>query len=670
MRLNLTYQLLVVLILSASLSFSQDKKSYPQKFSKQNSSYSKFSRTPNRTKEVQEKLSQAEKEFTEKPDKALDLVHDALLISIKEDYTFLEAEAYEILGKFNYELDEYNLSYKNYVKAIAIYEKLKLVSNFNFMATNKLNELYYPTAKSAELIGDYENSISNYNKALSISYKDEDKIKAYLALGDVYLKQKEYKVAKINYDKAFKLEKKRGNRKGLAVVNLKLAELEKEKNNTEKAVQYYQTSQNTAIELNDDEVVNQVYTDLSNIYEQQNNIEEGIQLNQQAIEYNEKRNNPQEVSKRNIDLANFLIKQNKNEEAIQSLENTVEIAQKTGDLQNLSKANQVLSEVYNKTGLEEQAMEKYKEYLALEDSIYKMRERQLAVQNKKGEMLENAQNKLSLLEKDKQLNEKTIELLRQEKIIQEEFITKQRVITYSLIFGIIILLITSYLVYRSNKAKNKANQLLILKSLRAQMNPHFIFNALNSVNSYISKSDERAANRYLADFSKLMRDVMENSQQDFISLSKEIDILSVYLKLEHHRFKDKFDYSFEVDESINTEEYFIPPMLIQPYIENAVWHGLRYKKEKGFLAVSILQKENFIEVKVKDDGIGRKKSQELKTENQKILKSTGLKNIDSRLKIISDIYKAKLDVKINDVEPNGTEVTVKIYQDNIKKVEI
>ena len=200
-------------------------------------------------------------------------------------------------------------------------------------------------------------------------------------------------------------------------------------------------------------------------------------------------------------------------------------------------------------------------------------------------MLENAQNKLSLLEKDKQLNENTIEILKQERIIQEEFINRQRILTYSLIFGILILLITSYLVYRSNKAKNKANQLLVLKSLRAQMNPHFIFNALNSVNSFISKNDERAANRYLADFSRLMRDVMENSQEDFISLTKEIDILSVYLKLENHRFKDKFDYSFDVDKSINTEDYLIPPMLIQPYIENAVWHGLRYKKEKGKLEI-------------------------------------------------------------------------------------
>ena len=107
-------------------------------------------------------------------------------------------------------------------------------------------------------------------------------------------------------------------------------------------------------------------------------------------------------------------------------------------------------------------------------------------------------------------------------------------------------------------------------------------------------------------------------------------------------------------------------MLIQPYIENAVWHGLRYKKEKGFLNVSITQQNKSVMVTIADDGIGRKKSQELKTENQKIQKSTGLKNIDSRLKIISDIYKAKLDVEIKDNEPTGTIVKVKINQENFK----
>ena len=107
-------------------------------------------------------------------------------------------------------------------------------------------------------------------------------------------------------------------------------------------------------------------------------------------------------------------------------------------------------------------------------------------------------------------------------------------------------------------------------------------------------------------------------------------------------------------------------MLIQPYIENAVWHGLRYKNEKGFLKVAITQSEKDIIVTIEDDGIGRKKSQELKTENQKTQQSTGIKNIDSRLKIIGDIYKTKLDVVIEDADKTtqtGTKVTVKIHQE-------
>jgi len=669
--------LLLALTLGANSLFAQEKailqqtkESYEQK----KRSYSKFNsrKSYSQVNEVEEKLTEAKKIFKKSPEKALDLVHDGLLIAIKENYLNLEAEAYQILGKFNSDLGEYGLSYKNYKKAIAIYENLGS-SSFNTKISYpspQLISLYYPTGKSAEMKADYENAITYYKKYLNGISNSDNIVKVKTALGDVYLKKKDLKNAEKFYKQALQIETKRENQSGIVTLNLKLGELEKEKKNNEKAIQYYRSSQDAAIQINDDQAMNQAYIDISNIYESENNFEDGIEISQEALDFNKKRNNKSQETRNNIDLANFLIKQDKDQEAIQYLENSVLIAEETGDIENKSKAFKALSEAYGKTGLESEALKNYKEYLILEDSLYNIRKKQLAKQNQKGAMLENAQNKLSLLEKDKQLNENTIELLKQERIIQEEFINRQRILTYSLIIGMLILLITSYLVYRSNKAKNKANQLLMLKSLRAQMNPHFIFNALNSVNSFISKNDERAANRYLSDFSRLMRDVMENSQEDFISLTKEIDILSMYLKLENHRFNDKFDYSFDVDENIKTEDFLIPPMLIQPYIENAVWHGLRYKKEKGFLKVSINKSGNTIVITIEDDGIGRKKSQELKTENQKILKSTGIKNIDSRLKIISNIYKTKLDVDIQDAIPTGTKVIVKIHQDNFTKEKI
>ena len=187
------------------------------------------------------------------------------------------------------------------------------------------------------------------------------------------------------------------------------------------------------------------------------------------------------------------------------------------------------------------------------------------------------------------------------------------------------------------------------------MNPHFIFNALNSVNNFISKSDERSANRYLSDFSSLMRSVLENSEEDFIPLEKELQQLELYMKLEHSRFEDKFEYDITIDKDVQISKYQIPPMLLQPYIENAIWHGLRYRETKGFLSVSI--KENTsksISICITDNGIGRKKSTSIKTQNQKKQKSKGMGIIEKRVAILNDMYADKVDIEISDLEIDGS----------------
>ncbi|WP_407267637.1 sensor histidine kinase [Tenacibaculum maritimum] len=197
--------------------------------------------------------------------------------------------------------------------------------------------------------------------------------------------------------------------------------------------------------------------------------------------------------------------------------------------------------------------------------------------------------------------------------------------------------------------------------MRSQMNPHFIFNALNSVNNFIALNDERSANRYLSDFSKLMRSVLENSEEDFIPLSKEIALLRLYVKLEHDRFKDKFEYSLFIDEKIQQDQYLIPPMLLQPYIENAIWHGLRYKKSKGLLEVSMKQqKEGYVEIVIKDDGVGREKSTALKTKNQLKQKSKGMSTIKKRITILNEMYQDVIDVKVADLFKNGEGTEIKV----------
>ena len=266
------------------------------------------------------------------------------------------------------------------------------------------------------------------------------------------------------------------------------------------------------------------------------------------------------------------------------------------------------------------------------------------------------QQQIDLIEKDFVLEEKEEELLR------------TQVNTQKWIIGLLSLLLGASLIFfyflnKNVKAKRKANQLLLLKSLRTQMNPHFIFNALNSVNNFIAKNDEKAANKFLSEFSRLMRKVLDHSQKDLISFEEEIELNELYLKLEHFRFRDKFEYQIEKNINLNTYDLEIPPMLIQPFIENAVWHGLRYKEEKGNLKIAIDEKENHLLITVQDDGIGRTRSKELKTTNQKKYKSTGLDNVSRRVTLINEVYQKNYEIHVADAsnnEDSGTLVTIKI----------
>lgn len=271
-----------------------------------------------------------------------------------------------------------------------------------------------------------------------------------------------------------------------------------------------------------------------------------------------------------------------------------------------------------------------------------------------------------ILQKDKEISDATIQHLMEEQALQNEVMSFQKTLIYSLIVLLLIGVGTVIYIIRIAKQRRIANQQLAIRSLRSQMNPHFIFNALNSINSFISLNDERSANQFLSEFSTLMRTVMENSEHDFIPLSKELEILKLYIGLEHFRFKDKFSYTFSIDENMDEDEFLIPPMLIQPYIENAVWHGLRYKDTPGHLTIAVHEKNKQLHIVITDDGIGRKRSAELKTKNQRKTKSTAIKNIDERIKLINNLHGLALKVSTRDAnqDGSGTVVTLIIPQKN------
>ncbi len=305
-------------------------------------------------------------------------------------------------------------------------------------------------------------------------------------------------------------------------------------------------------------------------------------------------------------------------------------------------------------------------YTILEDTIAQRREKLNMINNGKG--VENLLQ-LELLRKEKEISQNAINSLVKEDALKEDVLVASRWAIGLLLILILIGLFAVFYILKVSKQRRTANQKLALRTLRSQMNPHFIFNALNSVNSFISENDQRSANKFLTSFSRLMRLVMENSEYDFISTQKELEILEIYLELEHFRFKDKFDYKINVDDFLDDDDFEIPPMLIQPYIENAIWHGLRYKENSGNLTLQLTKKEKKLHVTISDNGIGRKKSAELKTSNQKKNRSTALRNIKERIHIVNELHGLKIDVSINDFNQDGTGTIVELLvpQNGFKK---
>jgi tetratricopeptide (TPR) repeat protein len=357
----------------------------------------------------------------------------------------------------------------------------------------------------------------------------------------------------------------------------------------------------------------------------------------------------------NYKIANAYISQDKYDQAIPFLEQSIVEANSDDDLIVQKDATRKLSEVYEYKGDFTKALASYQAYVSVVDTLYIRKEQEISRAARFNREISTKQSRISGLEQERELSQSKYDLAIIEQDLAQESNKRQKWVIYSLIFSLIFMGLATFFFYRSNQQQKLANNLLALKSLRSQMNPHFIFNALNSVNNYIAKSDERSANRYLSEFSALMRSVLENSEEDFIPLAKELELLELYVKLEHSRFPDKFDYKIEVQEDLEVTAFQIPPMLLQPYIENSIWHGLRYKEEKGFLNIELKQKnKETIEITISDNGIGRKKSAALKTMNQKKQKSKGMGNIKKRVAILNDMYKDKVDVYISDLEADGT----------------
>ncbi len=342
------------------------------------------------------------------------------------------------------------------------------------------------------------------------------------------------------------------------------------------------------------------------------------------------------------------------------LDSALGIARRTNYLKGISDASQQLSAVYDELGNQDSSLLFFRIYRSAADSLFS----------------DNNKRNVIIKEAEWMIKRKEIEnnLLTELSALQ----SRQLAIKNGLLFAVIIVLILAagivFFIQKSGNLKKKRNEASFrqkiaetqMQALRAQMNPHFIFNSLTSIENFIMRNDKELASDYLNKFAKLIRMILDSSTTELVRFSKDIEALQLYIELEQVRFNNKFTYQGVIDPSLIGNDYNVPPLLIQPFVENAIIHGLAPSNNYNLhLCVSAQVEDDYILYTIEDNGIGRKQSAEYKQQSKPLHKSRGMNITEQRISIFNKQKNADGEVVITDLyneagEPSGTKVQVRI----------
>jgi hypothetical protein len=640
------------------------------------------------------------------PLKAVSVINKAIEWSIRSNDPVHESQAFLVLGEIQLNLEQYQLAADNFSKSI------RALSNSKVESTEKKREKYSTykdrnTSQQTELLFEarkqwavslmklkrFDEANQQINHCFGSEFSSISKIRkheAYRILAQIKSNQGNFKQAYSILNELLVQERADKNVKAEAETLLALGDLYQREGNEDKANDYYTQARNLALRTKDTDLSIRANNALATHFRVQGNVTQEVEARNSNISLNQKSNNFQAIQKENLEIGKAYLKSKDIDLAEDYLKKSSEIGNavssgstvlsddalppkqptqffsKSLELQEGANAYKQLAEGFLEKNELSKARQYFKLYSKMQDSVGEIRSRELKEAILLSTSLGKNQQRIELLEKERELTNKSMEILKQDQVLKEQELSSRNLIIGLLGFFMIIMIATAFYLVRNYRARRKADKLLALQSLGGQMNPHFIFNALNSVNEYISRNDEREANRYLSGFSKLMRQVMDSSRHLFIPLNEEIEMLRLYMQLEHARFRDKFDYTLFVEDELEDSDFVLPPMIIQPYLENAVWHGLRYREGKGNLSIRFTSEPSGMSISIADDGIGMTKSRSIKTQNQKKQASVGMQNINTRVEIVNDLYKTGIKIDISENHPGtenpGTHVRIFIPQ--------
>lgn len=521
-------------------------------------------------------------------------------------------------------------------------------------------------AELSRLKGDYSSALELLKDALRwkdivmdvridasrLAHKQESQYETYLIFGKVFADWNMHREALTYFDSAYILARLTGYKRGETMIQYHRGLVFREKGLMDSAYYFYDRSYELAALMGNLPLKAQALAGKGRLQLSRGEYLEAVDFFETAINIYTEEGFVRQLPELYLAMGKAMVGYGNRSIAEDILEEAHRRSKALGMIRVQSEAASALAELYGLKG--EVANENLflREYIMLHDSVFTLEShKQLAAKQ---------------AEHESARREQLIRHLEQENEINRLKVDQSRYIIFSLGGVVIVVLLFGVLFIRQIQIRNQQRSLINQQRLfRSQMNPHFIFNSLTNIQHYIFNKDSLSAGRYLAVFAKLMRSILNNSRKEVISLRDEVETIGQYLDLQHLRMEDKLEYELVVDDSLDQEITEIPPMLAQPFIENAIEHGIRNKAGKGMLRVRIIKQKNAIIYEVEDDGVGRKKAAELKPDRTAGHESMAVSLTRSRLqslwgrRIPFRIFEI-IDLEDEDGQASGTLVRFKV----------
>lgn len=528
----------------------------------------------------------------------------------------------------------------NFLKTLDNF-KLSLYYAKEFGSDSIIARRYSDIGVTYDYLGAYDKSVKYYYKALEIFEKENDKLgmaKIYNNIGIIMQNRGNANEALGFYKKSLKLKiEEHDSDVQIASAYINLGSAYELLKKYDKSLSFYDKSLKL-YRNNSKKYFSLTLSNIANVYFLKMDLDSAFIFNNASLKINDSINNKFGLIGNYRLWGNILRQQNQVDSAIFYLKKALIISDTLNVMEAKKKTLTSLVKTYKQKYDFDKAFFYQEKLIAINDTLNN----------------EKTNNKIETLKivYETEKKEKEISNL-QEKIKRTR--TLQGIIAFAIIlFGVIV-----FLIFKQKLAKSKYEaRIFNQKLLRLQMNPHFIFNALASIQSFMFEEDVKKAAMYLSSFSKLTRAILNNSREEFITLQEDIETIENYLKIQQMRFENSFDYEIIIDDIIDTDNVQVPPMLIQPFVENAVVHGFKDISYKGHIEVEYLKKDDSIKVIIKDNGKGFVQEKNIKH------KSHAIKITQERLKILNKNKKELIAFKIINNNDKGVKV---VFQYQFRK---